>query len=640
MNLRPYQLTAIQDICQHWRTVNRVLYQAPTGSGKTAVAQVIAEQGMKTLFVVHRKELLEQNEQIFNSNINVTVAMVQTLARRNTSLDYDLIIIDEAHHATSKTYEKLFQTNAKILGLTATPKRLDGKPLGDKFEVLIKGPTIQELIADGYLARPEIYVPQKTAQLVAEHEGDWKVTAGDYNHKSVQQFFADNQKYIFGDVIEHYRQLNPNNLPTIVFCSSVKSAHEMAQLFWDNQITAIPIDGSMNPDIRANQITRFRNREVSCLTSCDLVSEGFDMPDAYAAIMLRPTKSLTVYLQQAGRVLRMKEDKHKCIIIDHVNNTGHFGPPWIQRYWSLEGYGQRTKRDTLTGVNLKLCLKCGNYIASSALICKYCGNPQKSKSKLFKTIYEELQCITIESAQALIEQQCQKILNKEQWKMLKTKEDFVNFATEKGWANPEAWADKKLAEKKANDDIFFNGTRDQLIVMFSKRKDITDPAKKADETLAKRAELQSKRGDSKLVQVFENGTLEEIIEYVKREKPSVTNPEAYAQGVMRKRLAPVFAEGSEEQKQAATTLTGNGPDPNDDKFTQMIKFAKSGKMQNDDGTPKVLSDEEAEKFARNVVRKQVKADLESGDPVKVRAAVEKLHVKNPEAYTQTVLQGR
>lgn len=218
--------------------------------------------------------------------------------------------------------------------------------------------------------------------------------------------------------------------------------------------------------------------------------------------------------------------------------------------------------------------------------------------------------------------------------MLKTKEDFVAFATEKGWANPEAWADKKLAEKQANDKVFFEGSREELIVMFSKRKDVKDPIKKADETLAKRDELKKAGKSHAINTVYENGTLEEVIQFVRENKPDITNPEAYAAGVLRKRLANVLEHGTPEQIAAAEAMV-----PKEDKFESMVRFAKSGRMQNDDGTPKVLSDEEAEKFARNVVRKGLKAELESGDPIRVRAAVEKLHVKNVDKYVETVLAG-
>ena len=635
MLLRPYQTTAITEICQNWHNHQAVLYQGATGSGKTEIAKTILDDcGVPSLFVVHRQELLEQNLEIFKDSPNVTIAMVQTLARRDSDLSqHKLIVIDEAHHTASKQYAKLFSTDAKILGLTATPRRLDGKALGDKFQALVKGPTIKSLIEDGYLAVPEIYVPQDTARLVAEHQSEWKVTAGDFNKKSMNQFFEDNRKKIYGDVLEHYRLLCTTK-PTLVFCPNVQSVYDTVSLFTDHHIAARGIDGSIGAIHRKIIVEQFKEGSIPILVSCDLISEGFDLPDAYAAIMLRPTKSLTIYLQQAGRVLRMKEDKHKCIIIDHVNNTERFGPPWIERYWSLEGYGERKKRDTITGINLKLCTVCGNYIKSSCLICPHCGKVFKSKIKAFQVIYENLQKITIESAQKLIEKQCQKILNREKYGMRKTFDQHKAYAEEQGWPDPVGSANRAME----NDRIYFEGTRDELIAMYARKKSVADPVLKADEVLDKRAEYQDKRKNSKVVQVYETGTLEEIVEFLKVNRTDINNPEAYAKGVLRKRLSPVLENGTEAQKSEAQVLSTSGQVAKD-KFEQMLEFAKSGKMQNDDGTPKVLSDEEAEKFARNVVRKSVKAELESGDPVRVRAAVEKLHVHNVDKYVETVLAG-
>lgn len=214
--------------------------------------------------------------------------------------------------------------------------------------------------------------------------------------------------------------------------------------------------------------------------------------------------------------------------------------------------------------------------------------------------------------------------------MLKTLEDFKNHAQEKGYANGDDWAEKAFARKQAEDKVFFHGNRDELIALFAKRKK-DNPAAEADKTLAKRAELQKEGKRNKTVAVFESGTLEEIVAYLDRERPDITNKEAYAKGVMRKRLDPVFQTGTPAQVEEAKAITEPAVE---DKFTQMIKFAKSGKL--DQG---VLSDEEAEKFARNVVRKQLKAELESKDPVRVRKAVEQLHVKNVDAYVAKVLEG-
>lgn len=440
MEDREYQVNLLIETLHAWKTVRRVLLQLATGGGKTKIAlDLIKSIPDKTIwFIVHREQLVEQVSEVLTSEgvdhsfiasgrphttSNVYVCMIQSLSRRDLSKfpKPDLIIEDEAHHAAASTYNKVrsFFPDAKILGLTATPKRLDNKPLSGSFDVLIQGPSIEELIKQGYLAIPEIAVPPATAKLVEDGRKDWTVKMGDYNHQSVNKFFDDNEKVIYGDVISQYRKL-AHPKPTIVFCPNVRKTHEISDLFNANGIPSAGIDGTMDTRKRRELLDDFRSGKILCIMSCDLISEGFDLPDAYAAIMLRPTKSLTIYLQTVGRVLRIAKDKHKCIIIDHVNNTNFFGPPWIQRHWTLDGYGAKTKRDELTGVNLKLCLRCSNYVPLRSIVCPVCGNLFKQKSKVFKNIDTELEIITIDSAKKLIDEILQKIIRKERWKMART----------------------------------------------------------------------------------------------------------------------------------------------------------------------------------------------------------------------------
>lgn len=657
--LRDYQSELLQQALDAWRIHRRVLIQASTGSGKTEIAmRLILDVPGTVLFVVHRKQLVHQTSLKFTQNgiphsfisgeypcdlsHRVLICTIQTLHKKRCELEPMLIIEDEAHHATSKMYEMLHAKfpNAKYLGLTATPRRMNGQGLGACYDVLIQGPSTLTLIQQGHLATPEIYVPEKTAHLFDDIRSELPVSMGDYNPKAINQWFDDNSKLIYGDVIQHYRQL-ANGQPTLVFCPSVKSVYETVDLFNAEGIPSAGIDGSMDDIARQDVLTRFANNTIKCLMSCDLIGEGIDIGEVYAVILLRLTKSLTIFLQQIGRALRVTANKHTCIIIDHVNNCEQFGPPWIQRYWTLDGYSNRTKTDSLSGVNLRLCTKCGNYIKSNLLVCPHCGKVFKSKSKVFKTIYEDLQKITIESSQQLIEKTVQTILNKEQWKMLKTREDFVAFAKEKGWNNPEVWADKKLAEKKADDDVFFNGDELALALLYTKRKH-PDPRKKAQEVLATRAERAVGGKNHVVNQVFENGSLEEVVAYVKREKPEINNPEAYAAGVMRKRLAPVFASGTAEQKAAATALLGNSGG-SQDRYTKMHEFAKSGKITpRDESAPRVLTDEEADKFAKAVVKKDNKVALETGSRDQVIDIAKQMHIPEERraAFADAVLSQR
>lgn len=657
--LRPYQTTLIKSVCTEWDTHTNVCMQSATGSGKTEVAMTLIESSeTQVWFVVHRKELVKQVSDVLTARgiehgyiasgrkykpwHKVYVCMVQTLA----TLKYwpetspELIIIDEAHHASSKSYDPIFKilSGKKFLGLTATPKRLDGKPLNNRFTALVKGPTILELIEADYLAVPEVFVPARTAQLVHDHRGEWSTVGGDYNKKDIANFFNNHEKVIYGDVIEQWRKLADGKL-TLFFCSSVAQAYELAELFTQNGIPSAAIDGNLTDAERDVIINKFKCREILGLMSVDLIGEGFDVPDCEAVGLLRITKSLTVYLQQIGRGLRITDTKHSCIIIDYIDNMGHFGPPWIQRHWSLEGYGTRKIRDTLTGANLKLCLKCGNYVDSSSLICKHCGNIFKSKQKAFKVIYEDLQKVTIESAQKLIEEQCQKILDRERRRM-EVRDEAYYLEKFREWKvtgeSAEAFVHRKIAEDAANKEIWKNGTRDQLIDMYSKNKKIPSPVAKADEVLAKREEYKKKNSNP----LFDSGTEAEILKFIENDPKyaHIEHKAGYARKIFAGRLAPVFAQGSETQKQEAQALVngtplkeivsgvdGNAsstapvasvpPAAKKDRFDSMLEFATGGKMKDDDGNPgKVLSAEEAEKFARNVVLKDHKAELASTDP--------------------------
>lgn len=674
MNLRPYQTDLIKNVCTEWGTHTNVALQSATGSGKTEIAMTLIESsGAQVWFVVHRKELVKQVSKVLTARgiehghiaagykyqpwHRVYVCMIQTLAAKTTWPDKlpELVICDEAHHCSSKSYDRLFDTlvGKKVLGLTATPKRLDGKPLKNRFTALVEGPTIIELIEQGYLAIPEVYVPPKTAQLVQEHRGQWATVAGDYNKRDISNFFSNHEKVIFGDVIGQWR-LIANGLLTLFFCSSVAQAYELAELFTQNGIPSAAIEGNLTDTQRDIKINKFKNREILCLMSCDLIGEGFDVPDCEAVGLLRITKSVAIYLQQIGRVLRITDTKHTCKIIDYVDNMAHFGPPWIKRHWSLEGYGTRKIHDTLTGANLKLCLKCGNYVDSSSLICKHCGNPFKSNIKAFKVIYEDLQKVTIESAQKLIEQQCQKILDRERRKMeVRDKayylQKFIEWKVE--GETPDAFAERKLKDDAANKEIWKNGTRDQLIDMYSKNKKIDSPTAKADEVLAKREEFKKNQSNP----VFDSGTEAEILAFIEADPKyaHIEHKAGYARKIFSGRLSAVFAQGTPEQvAQAKEHVSGatlnvastapaavSAQDaPKKDRFDSMFEFAKSGKMKAEDGTPKVLSDEEAEKFARNVVLKDLKVDALSTDAEVLRKVANSARVKNVDAWVEAKLQ--
>lgn len=367
MNLRPYQVADVERIRAAFAQHRRVCYQLPTGGGKTVLAAFVAHHGAakqnRVYFLVHRREIRKQASRTFDDfQIRhgivapgftqtadlVQVASVDTLARRlDQAPEPDLIICDEGHHATAPKYRRVFDRwpSAKLLLVTATPQRLDGRGLAEVCDALITGPTTQELIDTGYLAAFDYFAPPSNLDLsaVPTRMGDWSVR---------EMLEAVERSTITGDAVAHLRKLAPGSR-AIAFCISVDDAAATADRFRAQGFRAASIDGGMTPAQRDAIVADFGAGRLDVLTSCDLISEGFDVPECDAAILLRPTKSLTMFLQQVGRCLRPKRDGRRAVILDHVNNAQRHGLPNDARVWSLEG---RKRRAVASGVSQ--CASC------------------------------------------------------------------------------------------------------------------------------------------------------------------------------------------------------------------------------------------------------------------------------------------
>ena len=335
LTLRDYQDSAVAAVRSAYASGLRApLLTLPTGGGKTVVFSYIAEQagakGNRVLILVHRRELLRQTSRTLDDfgvchgmisagmttfiGHPVQVASVQTLVRRMDRLrwDPDLIIVDEAHHATGKTtWGKVLAhyTGAKILGVTATPQRLDGQGLGisagGMFDRLITGPTVAQLTAAGHLSPAVVFAPRQRVDLSGVH-----TRMGDFAQGELAD--AMDKPTITGDAVAHYRAHCPGE-PAIAFCASVAHAEHVAETFQAAGYRAASIDGGMDSATRAQHIEDLGSGRLQVLTSCEIVSEGTDIPVVAAAILLRPTQSLGLYLQQVGRVLRPAPGKTHCI---------------------------------------------------------------------------------------------------------------------------------------------------------------------------------------------------------------------------------------------------------------------------------------------------------------------------------------
>jgi DNA repair protein RadD len=324
LQLRPYQAEMIAAARAHFKARRkRVLMQLPTGGGKTAMTSTMVKtavsRGHRAWFVVHRRELVNQVCRAFdreeidygviaadypvNLRPNAQIVSVQTVIRRLERLaPPELLVLDEAHHCASSTWDQLtkWAANSYHLGLSATPRRLDGRGLAPFFDEIICGPDMHSLIAEGYLAPYKLFTPPG---LNMEGVG---VVAGDFNRKQTIARVTDAK--IVGDAVAHYKT-HCDGKRAVAFCVSVEHAQQVAAQFQMQGVAATYFEGGTDKGLR-DQITRdFESGHIKVLANCELLGEGYDLPAIEAAILLRPTMSLTLYLQQVGRALRYVEGK-------------------------------------------------------------------------------------------------------------------------------------------------------------------------------------------------------------------------------------------------------------------------------------------------------------------------------------------
>lgn len=396
MKLRDYQEAAISRIRDSFRQGNkRVLLVSPTGSGKTVIFSYVAagtaKNHKRVLIIAHRRELLKQISKALKAAgvkhavltagyrgipaTPVVVASVFTLAKR---LKYwpepSLIVGDECHHFTpDSTWGKVVNhfPNAFLLGVTATPERLDGKGLGLMFDDMVVGPSVAELTAQGFLSPADVYAPS------IPDLNSVRSRAGDYAGTDLE--VAMDKPSITGSAVSHYTKLAAGKR-ACVFCVSVKHAKDVAEDFRRVGYNAHHVDGSMDIDVRDKILSDFESGTVQVLTSCDLISEGFDIPAIEVAILLRPTQSLSLYLQQVGRAIRIHPDKTSTIVLDHAGNTARHGFIDEHRDWELTDGSVRKKREGEQPSPARTCPDC--YAVHRPMpVCPKCGHVYKANNR-------------------------------------------------------------------------------------------------------------------------------------------------------------------------------------------------------------------------------------------------------------------
>lgn len=459
MGLRPYQEEGVSAIRDAFASGHRsVLYTAPTGSGKTVlfshIARCAVARGTRICIVVHRRELMDQVserltlEGIVHARIEAGtreavypdcdthfpcrayVAMAQTLVRR-TRYRFGLVIVDEAHHAAASTYQAILsrQPDAHVLGVTATPCRLTGSGLRDIFDTIVIGPSTRSLIESGYLSRYRYFCPELVSLRGIHSRG------GDYVANELESLM--NRREITGCVIEHYRR-HLDGRPAIAFCTTLRHADAVAEQFLQAGYVAAVIDSRLSKAERWHMARDFRDGLLNVLVSVDVISEGYDVPGAVGAILLRPTQSLAVHLQQVGRVLRPDTRKEHAIILDHVGNCIRHGLPDTDRHWTLESGAKEQGQP-----RIRQCGTC-YFVFESGVACPNCGAAMKHDTEV-RAAPSSVKGQLTEITQA--DEETIEMLWKQAHRTLMLR-DFHRWARAAGCTTQKAFTQFKLARRR------------------------------------------------------------------------------------------------------------------------------------------------------------------------------------------------
>ena len=374
MELRWYQKLALDELRANWKRSPVVVM--PCGAGKTVLAAHVirgaAERGKRSLFVVHRRELVDQavsrlralglNPGVIMAGVpssfsRIQVASVQTLIKRE-HVPADIVVFDEGHHLSASTWSSVYDRYQDSFrwAITATPFRTDGQGLGRFFGHIVAPVTVAQLVADGTLIAPIVYAPPGPSL------SGIKTVAGDYNQGQLAAIMAP----LTGDIIDHWKR-RAAGMRTVCFAINVKHSRSIVERFLAAGIKAEHIDGTTPREQRASALRNLADGTTHVLSNCNLVSEGWDLPALDAAILARPTKSLGLHIQQVGRVMRAHPGKTQAVVLDHAGNHHSHGFVTDPIEYSLDGRVKHAVRSH------KHCPKCYMVLPVTATICTDCG---------------------------------------------------------------------------------------------------------------------------------------------------------------------------------------------------------------------------------------------------------------------------
>lgn len=424
--LRDYQIDIYNRIRQSLINHNGVVGVLPCRSGKSYIMYEICKscfnKGKNVLILAHRRNLLNQHKELIdlpNTRIESVFTEVNHLGENGR---VDLIIIDEAHISGCKTYHDVCDYyKCKIVGFTATPARLDGQPL-DLFQDIVEGISARDLINRGYISDYDLYAPKLNIDL-----SHVSVNDGDYSTPQLEEIMCDRK--VYGDIIYNYKKL-ADNKQAIAYCTSIKHSKDICELFNDNGYTAVHIDATTDVKKREVILQDFKDRKFNILCCVNTISEGITLPSCDVAMLLRPTQSVSLYIQQACRALTPQIGK-RAIIIDFVGNVFRHDMPDSDREWTLEGRVKCRNSSGEKDIISRECNKCHRVYSGTGSICPYCGNDNhKTRKQIEQEEQAELERITaIEKKNKRME------VGRTQ-----SFEALVQLGRERGYKNPQYWA--------------------------------------------------------------------------------------------------------------------------------------------------------------------------------------------------------
>jgi len=410
VELFDYQGVLVENLRKSIASGNRrTIAVLPTGGGKTIVAADMVRsalaKGKRALFLAHRKELIEQCSEkldLFGVEhgiiragdkrlmpwLNAQVGSVQTVVNRD-HWEADLVFIDECHRAPANTYQKVldrFEKPPVIIGLTATPYRLDGRGLGDHFENLVVGATAAELVERGRLMEPEVY---SCGDLDLS---TLKIRRGDFVFNNADDAMADMIRR--GEILDNWKK-HANGLTTVVFAKDIEDSERIVAQFREAGIRAAHLDGKTKPHVRRQLLEDLASRKLTVLSNVEVLTEGWDLPLLECVVLGRPTQSRSLYKQMVGRVMRVHEQKRRTLVLDHVKCTllhGRVTAPEVYYLYKEKRKGKTFKMSdgVVDGVpTVIICPKCSFICSIDDDFCPECESDLiDEQSRVAETIEE------------------------------------------------------------------------------------------------------------------------------------------------------------------------------------------------------------------------------------------------------------